>query len=305
VRSFTSEIAEGYTMPASALNAMRRQALDDLLELRGQPQPHERMPFAFKASEKYQSKLEKPALWARFYQKDQIACADSFEKIMLPAEEIDITLIAQLGEKLIAQLPTVLFPEDEPAFDAKLETLASQGLSAVWTNNIYGISLGQRLGLTLHGGYGLNCANTEAVRFYEGQQLASLTLSFELSMAAIKALGGTIPRGIVSYGSLPLMQLRNCTIKASIGCATCGQAGDLTDRMNVRFPVECDHYRTVALLNSVPLDIAERNMRGLDHQILYFTRETPDEIATVTARFLAAEKTEDAHTTGLYYRTLL
>jgi putative protease len=305
VRSFTAEIAEGYTIPASALNAMRRQALDELLELRGQPQPHERMPFAFKASEKHQSKLEKPALWARFYQKEQIVCADSFEKVILPAEEIDARLIALLGNKLIAQLPTLLFPEDEPAFDANLEALTSQGLSAVWANNIYGISLGQRLGLTVHGGYGLNCANTEAGRFYEGQQLASLTLSFELSMAAIKALGGTIPRGIISYGSLPLMQLRNCPIKASIGCAACGQEGDLTDRMNVRFPVECDHYRTVALLNSVPLDIAERNMRGLDHQILYFTRETPDEIAAVTARFLAVEKTEDAHTTGLYYRTLL
>ena len=305
VRSFAAEIAEGYTMPASALNAMRRDALDALLALRGQTQPHERMPFAFEPSEKYQSKLEKPTLWARFYQKEQISCADSFEKIILPAEEIDARLIAQLREKLIAQLPTVLFPADETVFDEKLETLASQGLSAVWANNIYGISLGKRLGLIVHGGYGLNCTNTEAVRFYEGKQLASLTLSFELSMAAIKSLGGTIPRGIVSYGSLPLMQLRNCPIKASIGCAACGQKGDLTDRMNVRFPVECDHYRTVALLNSVPLDIAERSMRGLDHQILYFTRETPDEIATVTARFLAAEKTEDAHTTGLYYRTLL
>ncbi len=305
VRSFTAEIAEGYTMPASALNAMRREALDALLELRGQPQPHKRMPVAFSESEKYQSKLEKPALWARFYQKDQLTCADSFEKIILPAEEIDEELITTLGDQLIAQLPSVLFPEDEPAFDAKLEVLASQGLSAVWANNIYGINLGKRLGLTVHGGYGLNCANTESMRFYETQQLASLTLSFELSMNAIKSLGGTIPRGIVSYGSLPLMQLRNCPIKASIGCAACGQKGELTDRMNVRFPVECDHYRTVALLNSVPLDIAERNMRGIDHQILYFTRETPQEISAVTERFIAGEKTDAPHTTGLYYRTLL
>jgi len=305
VRSFTAEIAEGYTMPASALNAMRREALDALLELRGQPQPHKREDYTIVAPERYSTEREKPALWARFYQKDQLTCADSFEKIILPAEEIDAKLIAALGDKLIAQLPIILFPEDEPAFDTKLEALASQGLSAVWANNIYGIHLGKRLGLTVHGGYGLNCSNTEAVRFYESQQLASLTLSFELSMSALKSLGGTIPRGIVSYGSLPLMQLRNCPIKASIGCAACGQKGDLTDRMNVRFPVECDHYRTVALLNSVPLDIAERNMRGLDHQILYFTRETPQEISAVTERFVAGKKTDAPHTTGLYYRTLL
>ncbi|HWQ96508.1 MAG TPA: DUF3656 domain-containing protein [Clostridia bacterium] len=305
VRSFAAEIAEGYTMPASALNAMRREALDALLALRGQTPPHDRMPFAFAPSKTYQSEREKPALWARFYTKEQIACADSFEKIILPAEEIDRELIAQFGNKLIAQLPTVLFPADEPAFDEKLASLSASGLSAVWANNIYGIALGKRLGFTVHGGYGLNCTNTESLRFYEEQNLDSLTLSLELSMNAIKSLGGTLPRGIVSYGSLPLMQLRNCPIKASIGCAACGQKGDLTDRMNVRFPVECDNYRTVALLNSVPLDIAERSMRGLDHQILYFTRETQTEISEITARFTAGVKTEEPHTTGLYYRTLL
>ena len=305
VRTFAADIADGLTLPASALNAMRREALDELLAQRGAIQPHERMPFAFASGTKYQSKLEKPALWARFCRKEQIACDDSFEKIILPAEEIDASLLAQFGEKLIAQLPTVLFPADEPAFDKALESLATLGLSAVWANNIYGITLGKRLGLSVHGGYGLNISNSEALRFYEDRSLQSLTLSFELSMSAIKSFGGTVPRGIVSYGSLPLMQLRNCPIKASVGCADCGQKGDLTDRMQVRFPVECDHYRTVALLNSVPLDIAERNMHGLDHQILYFTRETPEEIAAVSARFVAEQKTETPHTTGLYYRTLL
>jgi putative protease len=305
VRSFRAEIANGLSLPASALNAMRRDALDELLALRGQPQPHQRHDFDFSAPERYQSSLEKPVLWARFHLKEQIACADSFEKIILPAEEIDAQLIALLGEKLIAQLPTLLFPEDESAFDARLETLAKSGLSSVWANNIYGITLGKRLGLTVHGGFGLNLSNTEAVRFYEAQALASVTLSYELSMSAIKAFGGRIPRGVLSYGFLPLMHLRNCPIKASDGCVVCGQKGELTDRMQVRFAVECDHYRSVALLNSVPLDIAERNMRGLDYQMLYFTRERTEEIESITKRFLAAEKTESPHTTGLYYRTLL
>ena len=305
VRSFTAEIADGFTLPASALNAMRRDALDELLAQRGSVRPHKRENFSFPPPERYQSKVEKPALWARFYRKDQIACTDSFARILLPAEEIDAELISQFGEKLTAQLPTVLFPADEPAFDAHLEALAKLGLSSVWANNVYGIALGKRLGLTVHGGYGLNSTNTEALRFYEEQKLASLTLSFELSMSAIKSLGGTMPRGIVSYGSLPLMQLRNCPIKASAGCAACGQAGELIDRKQVRFPVECDHYRTVALLNSVPLDIAERNLRGLDHQVLYFTRESPEAIAAITARFAKGDQTAEPHTTGLYYRTLL
>jgi len=305
VRSFQANIADGLTLPASALNALRRQALDELLALRGQAMPHKREEFAFAPSTRYHSTFEKPALWARFYRQEQISCADSFDQIILPAEEIDEALIHQFGNKLFAQLPSVLFPEDEPTFDARLEALAKSGLSAVWANNIYGIALAKRLGLAVHGGFGLNSTNTESVRFYEEQWLSSLTLSFELSMSAIKSLGVSMPRGIISYGYLPLMHLRNCPIKASIGCAACGQKGDLTDRMQVRFPVECDHFRAVALLNSMPLDIAERSMSGLDHQILYFTRESAEEIEAVTKRFLAAEKTEQAHTTGLYYRTLL
>ena len=66
VRSFSADIADGLTLPASALNAMRREALDTLLAQRGTTQPHERMPFAFASGTKYQSKQEKPALWARF-----------------------------------------------------------------------------------------------------------------------------------------------------------------------------------------------------------------------------------------------
>ena len=305
VRSFQASIEDGFTLPASALNAMRREALDQLLSLRGQTPPHEKMPFAFATDARYQSPREAPALWARFYQKEQIACADSFERILLPAEEIDRALIARFGDKLTAQLPAVLFPEDEPAFDAHLEALARAGLSSVWTNNIYGISLARRLNLAVYGGYGLNISNTEALGFYEEQGLTSATLSFELQMADIKGLGGSMPRGIVSYGYLPLMQLRNCPIKASTGCAACGQKGELTDRMQVRFAVECDHCRTVSLLNSVPLDIAERNMRGLDHQILYFTRERAEEVEAITKRFIALHTTEQAHTTGLYYRKLL
>ncbi len=305
VRGFQADIDEGLTLSASALNALRRQALDALLTLRGQSRPHVKQPFEIGPPTHYRSLREKPALWARFYQKEQITCLDAFDRIIVPAEEIDAALIAALGEKLIAQLPAVLFPEDEPGFDAKLASLRKEGLLAVWADNIYGIALARRLGLAVHGGFGLNIANTEALRFYGAQGLADATLSFELSMAGIRSLGGGLPRGIVSYGYLPLMRLRNCPIQSSVGCADCGQSGSLTDRRQISFALECDRRRSVSLLNSVPLDIAERSMRGLDHQLLYFTRESAGEIQAVTQRFLAAQKTEQPHTNGLYYRPLL
>ena len=150
------------------------------------------------------------------------------------------------------------FHEDEPAFDARLETLVKRGLTAVWANNIYGIALGKRLGLRVHGGFALNVTNTESLLAYEGQSLASVTVSFELAMAKIRDLGGSVLRGIVSYGSLPLMHLRNCPVRANSGCAACGGCGALTDRRQVAFPLECDAQRSATLLNSVPLDLGRQ-----------------------------------------------
>ena len=112
------------------------------------------------------------------YDGGQIAVG---QRLAIDALDDIVVGLSALGKKLVAQLPTVLFPEDEPVFDAKLEALANSGLSSVWANNSYGITLGRRLGLTVHGGYGLNSTNTESVRFYEAEGLGSLTLSFELS----------------------------------------------------------------------------------------------------------------------------
>ncbi|MEA4869036.1 MAG: DUF3656 domain-containing protein [Christensenella sp.] len=304
-REFRAKLAPGYTMPAASLNALRRDALDALLRLRGQVRPHARQTYELRPPARYRTQIESPALWARFYTPEQIASAGSFEKILLPVEKINPDILRQYGDRLAAELPTLLFPEDEAALGAKLASLASLGLRAVYANNIYGIRLGKRLGLEVIGGFGLNITNTESLLFYESQGLAGLTVSMELAMAKIKSLGGTLPRGVLSYGSLPLMHLRNCPVRAAIGCAACDERGNLTDRMQVVFPVECQLRRSATLLNSVPLDLGGRSLSGLDFQLLYFTRESGATVSAVTSRILRGEKTGEPHTTGLYYRVLL
>ena len=305
VHSSHAELAEGYTLSAAALNALRRDALDELLKLRGQTIPHVRVPFETPAPVPYVSSRKQPALWARFYRAEQIPTDESFERILLPLEQITKETVTRFGKRLIAQLPTLLFSEDELAAGERLAQLAEHGLRAVWTNNSYGIPLAKRLGLAVHGGFGLNIVNTPALLACETDKLSSITVSFELAMAKILALGGTLPRGIVSYGYLPLMHVRNCPVRAAGGCGACNGKGELTDRKQIVFPVECDERRSATLLNSVPLDLADRPLVGLDFQLLYFTRETAEEAAAVAQRYRTAQKTDQPHTGGLYYRTLL
>lgn len=305
LRDFQAQIAPGIMLPASALNAMRRQALEELLQKRSALIPHpEAEGWESPAFEPHVCQ-HPPALWARFAEPEQIVCTQQLEKIFLPAKKITPELIAIYGGKLAAELPAVLFPQEEEDFCNALKRLKEAGLKEILTDNIYGIQLAKKLGLKAHGGFGLNGMNTPAINFFEKQGLASLIISFELSMAKIKALGGQLPRGVISYGHLPLMRLRNCPIRANLGCGKCRGKEVLTDRKGITFPVECSDRKYVTLLNSLPLHIAERNLKGLDFQMLYFTLESTQNCEKVVEEFLTEQSSPQPRTGGLYYRELL
>ena len=305
VRDFTADIAPGRMLPAAALNALRRTALEELLDKRGAPIRWERRPDqAIRPPEKRSRDME-PTLWARFAELSQIPAGEDYEKILLPVHLLTPAVIQRMGKRLVGELPPAVWPEDEEAFEKRLSELRAAGLREVWTDNIFAIPLCRRLGLVLRGGPGLNILNTEAVRHYEEAGLVSLTASYELSLRSIKALGGEKPLGIVGYGRLPLMRFRNCPLRAREGCAKCAGRGELTDRRGVRFPVECTEKKVSTMLNSVPLHMAERDLRGLDHLLLYFTRETAAECAAVTEDYRLRRKSAAPRTGGLYFRDLI
>ncbi len=303
VNSFRAELAPDLTMPASALNGLRRVALARLEVLRGQTPEIEPLPYRPISPVRRDHPTPSP-LWARFYRADQIVRPEALEKLILPLEALDPALPDRYGPKLVGELPAALFPEDEDALERRLASLRDAGLREVWADNIYGIELGRRLGLTVRGGFGLNVLNAQAMDFYVNQHLASLTVSFELPMKRLRALDGPVPWGIAAYGRLPLMRFRACPVRAQLGCKACGGHGALTDRRGISFPVECGGQKYASLLNSVPLHIAGRDDPG-DFRLLWFTRETPEECAGVIEDFLVNRPTDRPHTGGLYYRELL
>ena len=304
VKDFSGKIDPGLMLPASALNALRREALDKLGELRRRIRPHEARPWDEPAPAGRTADRE-PVLWARFAAAEQVTGEEELEKIILPADSLGEEDVRRYGEKLAAELPALLFPGGEGPLEEKLRRLKQAGLRAVVTENVYGLELGQRLGLTVYGGFGLNITNTRALGVYENQGLAAATLSFEPSMSQLKAIGGALPRGILAYGRLPLMRWRNCPVKAGTGCAACGGRGTLTDRMGVQFPVECAFRRYSSLLNSLPLHIAEKDLRGFDFVTLYFTVESRAETEKILQDYRQRRRADRSRTGGLYYRELL
>lgn len=303
-RSFSADITPGLMLPASALNALRRRALEELLARRSVGKQYPFTEAEEEASAPHTAPAE-PKRWARFHTKEQIVCDDAFERIILPAHEIDAGLISKYGEKLLCETPAVLFPEDESAFVQQLTQLRDTGLRGIVADNVYALRLGRELGLEVHGGCGLNILNSTALRAYEKQGLKSAALSYELAMSKAKALGGALKRGIFAYGYLPLMRWRVCPVKANIGCAACGGEGQITDRLGLSFPVECTRRQYSTLLNNVPLHIAERDLRGFDYLLFYFTRESGAEIRRVLEDYDLRRRSSEKRTGGLYYRELL
>lgn len=61
----------------------------------------------------------------------------------------------------------------------------------------------------------MNFVNTLDLLWAEEYGIKDAELSFELDFKRINALGGNIPRGIISYGYLPLMICRSCPVKGA------------------------------------------------------------------------------------------
>ena len=304
LRDFQADIAPGLMLPVSELNALRRRALDALLEACSQVTPHAAADWQRPVPAPHVSPAQ-PALWGRFEHANQLPEDDAaFDRIILPLEELDRDpdLLRRFGSRLMGELPALAFPEQEDRVREMAQRLRDQGLCDLLTDNAYGIYLGRHLGLRVHGGFGLNIMNSVSLDSYAALGLRDAVVSFELSMAKLRLLGGELPRGILAYGFLPLMRLRACPAKA--GCASCGGSPELTDRRGVRFPLLCHGKQYTTLLNSVPLYIGDKAWGGADYAVLYFTRESREACREVLDLFRQGGTPDFPRTNGLYYRTL-
>ena len=187
---------------------------------------------------------------------------------------------------------------------------AAAGVRDCWTGNLGAARLARECGCTVHGGFSLNAANTAALEQLRQFGLADTELSVELTLAQGEALGGDLPRGLVAYGRLPLMLTRACPAangpKGCLHCARTGPAPVLTDRRGARFPVQCAGACS-EVLNSVPLELSDRlgALAWADFLALRFTTESVPEQGEVLRRYLTGGTPPGPYTRGLTARGIL
>ena len=304
-------VEEGLSVPLSALNALRRQVLEELSRQR-QALP-ERQTGQFHPGVRYEDPKGPPALTLSVRRADQLSpelLRLDPAIVYIPAGELSEhpECLAGLGRDTAVGviLPRILWDRELPEVVEQLKKCRELGATEALVGTYGLLAPAKKLGYTLRGDYGLPVFNAQALKELKRLGLASATASFELKLAQIRDMSKAIPVEALVYGRLPLMVTQNCIIKNRAGRCACEGENILTDRKGERFPVVKAPGCRNEILNSKKLFLADKpdwQGCGLTYARLSFTTERPWECVQAVERYLGRGQWAPVEfTRGLYYR---
>ena len=307
---------EGLSLPASVINGLRRDALEQLSALRSAPPQRRELPM--QPVPKGACSSDTAAYTVSLSRGDQLSpalMALAPAIVYLPAErihEFDLTPYLDSGTEFSVTVPRICRDGELPALRALLETAKAKGCRSAAVGNLAHIPLCRDMGFVLRGDYGLNVFNSRSLQELADWGLESAALSFELRHEQVRDLRKALPCEAVVYGRLPLMIMENCIICNALGCktkdlyGTCRASHTLTDRKGEPFPVLSTFGCRNEIQNGKTLFLADKpeyRRCGLTYARLRFTTEDAATCAAVLERYLGGNDFVPAeYTRGLFYR---
>ncbi len=292
-------------VPGSAVNELRREALDALLKKREVLHPYPIHEISL--PELPARTLPKNrTLRARFERWDQVPeqALSGVEYLILPIAQAD-RVPREWRSKTILELPRAMFGRLEEDTARRIAATQEQGFAGYEASNIAHLRLCR--GLPLSGGFGLNVTNHLAAQFYAEQGLNAILILPEVKDSDISTIapvygGKPVPTGVMIYGHMPLMLTRACPLQNIHDCAHCDKTGTLTDRKAKKFPVRCGMgVRTI--YNPVPIYMGDKpGALAVDYGVAYFTLETRDEAAAILDSIRQHTPFAGDFTRGLYFK---
>ena len=292
-------------IPGSAVNELRREALDALLKkrevLRPWPTTDEHVPAL-----PLRTLPPHRTLRARFESWDQVPerALDGVEYLTLPIAQAD-RVPREWRAKTLLELPRVMFGRLEEDTARRIAATQDAGFAGYEVSNIAHLRLCR--GLPMSGSFGLNITNQLAAQFYADNGLGSMLILPEVKDSDISTIepthnGKPVPTGVLVYGHMPLMITRACPLQNIHDCAHCDKTGVLTDRKAKKFPVRCGlGVRTI--YNPVPIYMGDKpGALTVDYGVAYFTLESREETAQILDMIRAHAPFEGDFTRGLYFK---
>jgi putative protease len=279
------ELDEGLILPISAINALRREAIEKISEKTKSASSRTEADF-IEAKKSLPAKKRENIRSAVFYQPEKIPAdaKDYFNYIYIPLEKYQ----NYSGSGYGVMLPEVIFDSERDTVEKLLQNAYDNGARDALIGNIGHIELAKKYGFKLHGDLRLNAFNNSSVAELEKMGFEDVILSPELTLRQIRDIGGAT--AVCVYGRLPLMITEKCVGRELGSCENC-EAGNarLTDRRAVDFPVLKRFGHRSAIFNSVPTYMADRRIElenaGIVAEHFIFTVESSAEISKIVNNF--------------------
>ena len=301
-------------LPVSAINGMRREALNMLTAQRGRIEPAalgrpvKTVPVP--------GSRKQPEITVQVTTREQITVnllksrpAVLYVPIHILSGDLDLCRDLVRFVRVCAVLPRIVHDGEMSRLNQDLQALKMIGVDDVLVGNLGLMILARSARMNIRGDFGLNIYNSGAVSSLRELDAVSACLSFEMTLPQIRDVSKAIPCEMISYGRLPLMVTENCLIRGRTGKCTCHLAPTkLTDKTGADFPVIRDgnSCRSV-VLNGKKLSWLDRQddlaRLGLWANRICFTTENAREVDQVI-QSLQNPKPFDpgACTRGLYLR---
>ncbi len=310
-----TRVDPGLILPAAAINAMRRDVLNQLTALRAR---REEFPLRKpKAVPEYKGPTGLPGLTVQVTTREQLTpyllnseTAMLYVPLHILMEDRAVTeRLVQRGRLAVA-LPRIVHDGELPKIKAALTALRALGVKDALVGNLGLLAPVREAGMRIRGDFGLNIYNSASMNVLRELEAASAAVSFEATLPQIRDMSKAVKTELIAYGRLPLMLTEHCLIRNRTGECSCHLTSNvkLIDKTGAEFPIikDGDNCRSV-LLNGKKLSWLDRQddlaKLGLWAVRLYFTTENSREVDRVLEDYLnPAPFDPGACTRGLYLR---
>ena len=275
------ELGEGVMMPISALNALRREGAEKLLN---EITRVDAVKTGVLSRESCQGVAKKRNV-GRFYRAEQISdkAREFFDVVLLPLDKYASSGSCADG----FWMPEVIFDSEWAGVEKQLAMAAEGSPEYVVVSNLGQIEAVKKYlpETKLIADFRFNIGNRDSALFFENLGFESYVASAELTIPQLRDLNGA--KAAIVYGRVPLMLLEKCVIKELYGdkrgCLSCDKGeAKMIDRRGFVFPIirTSDHRNLV--FNSMPTYMADRQDQlfgaGIVDRHFIFSIESGDEV---------------------------
>ena len=282
-----------YSLPVSALNQMRRQALSILTQsILGESERIINEPSAPSSIDAYDDKL----FYLRFDNVGQIPESAKEHTIFVPlGTDDEIIKENAFG----VELPHGMFGNA----DKVAKMLSSSSAYFALCHTLDAVAVAKKCGKKVVASPSLNIINSYSMDVAESLGIDEVIISNECTLDNFKNISAPISKGITVYGRIPLMLTRNCPVKNGKTCGECKRNSEITDRMGIKFPIKC-FMGYSEILNSRPIYMGDRMKEIPPADILFFnfTTESTKEVKEILDAYENNKKPQIEFTRGLLYR---